>query len=189
MYRFLRENWLGNRHPPYSSTSNASNAPRRRAIASGHDGNKPPAAKTVSNQPNSNAKMATEEERAKIMAEYLAGADEDDGIGDFDPDDEVRTYYSSINIHTQHPPHRTFSNWMGLCYTPNELDGDGSRFDSRQNFVLLSFGEHERDDGVKSCRFLCPRHLIRALLILLCFLIRICFPPNNSTTHVGSRGI
>ena len=62
------------------------------AIASGHrhDGNKPPA-KTVSNQPNSNAKMATEEERAKIMAEYLAGADEDDGLGDFDPDDEVRT--------------------------------------------------------------------------------------------------
>lgn len=35
--------------------------------------------------------MATEEERAKIMAEYLAGADEDDGLGDFDPDDEVRT--------------------------------------------------------------------------------------------------
>lgn len=39
--------------------------------------------------------MATEEERAKIMAEYLAGADEDDGLGDFDPDDEVRTYSST----------------------------------------------------------------------------------------------
>ena len=114
MYRFLRENWLGNRHPPYSSTSNA---PRRRAIASGHDGNKPPAAKTVSNQPNSNAKMATEEERAKIMAEYLAGADEDDGLGDFDPDDEVRTYYSSTSIRGIHTrSHRTFSNWMGLCH-------------------------------------------------------------------------
>lgn len=31
--------------------------------------------------------MASEEERARIMAEYLAGADEDDGLGDFDPDD------------------------------------------------------------------------------------------------------
>ena len=51
--------------------------------------------------------MATEEERAKIMAEYLAGADEDDGLGDFDPDDEVRTN-SSVNIHAA-SIHRTFS--------------------------------------------------------------------------------
>jgi len=36
--------------------------------------------------------MASEEERARIMAEYLAGADEDDGLGDFDPDDEVRSH-------------------------------------------------------------------------------------------------
>ena len=36
--------------------------------------------------------MASEEERARIMAEYLAGGDEDDGLGDFDPDDEVRSH-------------------------------------------------------------------------------------------------
>lgn len=40
--------------------------------------------------------MASEEERARIMAEYLAGADEDDGLGDFDPDD-VRNMHVVYN--------------------------------------------------------------------------------------------
>ena len=66
--------------------------------------------------------MATEEERAKIMAEYLAGADEDDGLGDFDPDDEVRTYSSSY-MRARHPYTSDISNWMGwVC--ANELDRD-----------------------------------------------------------------
>lgn len=59
--------------------------------------------------------MATEEERAKIMAEYLAGADEDDGLGDFDPDDEVRTFSSSYmrGIHISSDMFEL--DWMGLC--------------------------------------------------------------------------
>lgn len=42
--------------------------------------------------------MASEEERARIMAEYLAGADEDDGLGDFDPDDvrNMHVVYNSM---------------------------------------------------------------------------------------------
>lgn len=59
--------------------------------------------------------MATEEERAKIMAEYLAGADEDDGLGDFDPDDEVRTFSSSYmrGIHISSDMFEL--DGMGLC--------------------------------------------------------------------------
>jgi len=41
--------------------------------------------------------MASEEERARIMAEYLAGADEDDGLGDFDPDDVRGTCMLSLS--------------------------------------------------------------------------------------------
>ena len=55
--------------------------------------------------------MATEEERAKIMAEYLAGADEDDGLGDFDPDDEVRTYSSTCAASIS----SDIFEWMMVC--------------------------------------------------------------------------
>jgi len=54
--------------------------------------------------------MASEEERARIMAEYLAGADEDDGLGDFDPDD-VRTCVLSTIVCGIH---RTFE--VALCW-------------------------------------------------------------------------
>ena len=81
----------------------------------------------VSNQPakHSNAKMATEEERAKIMAEYLAGADEDDGLGDFDPDDEVRTNSSVNNM--RHPSIGHFRLIRFNCFCANGMDEDGLR--------------------------------------------------------------
>ena len=50
--------------------------------------------------------MATEEERAAIMAEYLAGADDAEEEADFDPTDEVRSVIS-------------FSSYFCLHYSSN----------------------------------------------------------------------